>query len=587
MRHIRSHGWGEVASSGRRVGVGAALALGLAGASGAAHAALDCASLTTVTSEASTITSAAIVTPPATIGGAAVSVPFCRVQGTARPSFDSEIKFEVWLPPAVGAWTGRMKVNGTGGYAGATPYARLAQDIGDGFVTAGSNMGHDGGESANWTLGHPEKVKDWGLRAHYFVATAGKTLSQAFYDKPVSHSYFEGCSNGGRQAMMMAQNYPELFDGIVSGAPSMFYPDLLFWLLWTGKNQVPVFGQPPVVSDAKRALITQRVLEACDANDGLVDGQITNPRACGFDIDALGPAGDNTLTANELAVVKAMYAGTTSETGQQRYTGAKLGSEADWIPSFADNGGYGPFIGHYVFSVLSPPFDWRRDIDFSTVYDYSKAVLTPVTAAPSPDITAFVNRGGKLIHYHGWNDSVVPPDGSVDYFYALTQFERLRHLPEPVFDQQIEKLTPQVVAAIGQAFGDRVREYHRLFLLPSVAHCGGGTGPNSIGGGAPEPPVTYRDADHHVVSAVIKWVEQGVAPEQIIATRFGTGGAVVRQRPLCPYPAEAAYSGSGDINDAANFSCVTPKLSERTIGPGDIMMIQNSLRQRDVKLPNR
>src|SRR5512139_1384427 len=133
MRHLRSHGWGEVASSGRRVGVGAALALGLAGAPGAARAALDCASLTTVTSEASTITSAAIVTPPATIGGAAVSVPFCRVQGTARPSFDSEIKFEVWLPPAVGAWTGRMKVNGTGGYAGATPYARLAQDIGDGF----------------------------------------------------------------------------------------------------------------------------------------------------------------------------------------------------------------------------------------------------------------------------------------------------------------------------------------------------------------------------------------------------------------------------------------------------------------------
>ena len=174
-------------SGGRPAAIGAALALGLVAAHGTAHAALNCASLTTVTPDASTITSAAIVTPPATIGGAAVTVPMCRVQGVARPSFDSEIKF------------GRMKVNGTGGYAGATPYGNLARDIGDGFVTAGSNMGHDGGESASWTLGHPEKVKDWGLRAHYFVATAAKTLSQAFYDKPVSHSYFEGCSNGGRQ----------------------------------------------------------------------------------------------------------------------------------------------------------------------------------------------------------------------------------------------------------------------------------------------------------------------------------------------------------------------------------------------------
>jgi len=570
-----------------RNGIGIALALGLAGASGATQAALSCASLTSVTPEASTITSAGIVTPPATIGGAAVSVPFCRVQGVARPSFDSEIKFEVWLPPTAADWTGRMKVNGTGGYAGATPYARLAQDIGDGFVTAGSNMGHDGGEAASWTLGHPEKVKDWGLRAHYFVATAAKTLSVAFYDKPVAHSYFEGCSNGGRQAMMMAQNYPELFDGIVAGAPSMFYPDILFWLLWTGKHLTPVLGQPPALSAAKGALITQRVLAACDAIDGLVDGQITNPRACSFDIDQLGPSGENLLTAQELATVKAMYAGSTNETtGEQRYTGAKFGSEANFDPNFADNGGYGKFIGHYVYSVESPPYEWRRDINWSTVYDHAKAVLSPITAAPSPDITAFTSRGGKLIQFHGWNDSVVPPDGSLGYFFALTQFEKLRHLPKDAFDRQVDKLTPQVVAATAQAFGRQVQEYHRLFMLPAVSHCGGGTGPNAVGGGAPEPTAAYRNAEHHVVSAVIKWVEEGVAPDKIVATRF-EGGVVTRQRPVCAYPAQAAYNGSGDINAADNFSCVTPKLQERTIGAGDILLIQNSLRQRDLLLPNR
>jgi feruloyl esterase len=514
------------------------------------------------------------------------------VQGVARPSFDSEIKFEVWLPPTAADWTGRMKVNGTGGYAGATPYGNLARDIGDGFVTAGSNMGHDGGENASWTLGHPEKVKDWGLRAHYFVATAAKTLSKAFYDKPVSHSYFEGCSNGGRQAMMMAQNYPELFDGIVSGAPSQWYPDLLFWLLWTGKTLTPSapFG-PPSISVAKRAAITQRALQACDANDGLVDGQITNPRACNFDIDTIGPSGDGTLTADEVTIAKRMYGGTHRNfddlTSEQRYTGAKYGSEADWSPLFADNGGYGPFIGHYVYSLLTPPYDWRRDINWDDVYDHAKAVLSPVTAAPSPDIRRFTSRGGKLIQMAGWNDSVVPPDGSVDYFFALTQWERLQNLPSKEVDKQIEKLTPQIIAAHANAFGKQVQEYHRLFMLPATGHCGGSTGPNSVGGGMPEPPKAYRDADHHVVSAVIKWVEQGVAPERIIATKFDAAGNLTLSRPVCAYPAEAVYNGSGDINAAANFSCETPKLSERTVTNSDLVNIRNSLTQRTLELPNR
>ena len=614
----------------RRKGLNAALGVGfvLVGVSGVAQAngGWDCSSLTAVTSDAATITSAASVSPPAIISGVTVSVPFCRVQGVARPSSDSEIKFEVWLPPTVGDWTRRMKVNGTGGYAGATPYARLAQDVGDGFVSAGSNMGHDGGENASWTLNHPEKVKDWGLRAHYYVATAAKAVSKAFYGKRVRYSYFEGCSNGGRQAMMMAQNYPGLFDGIVSGAPSMFYPDLLFSLLWTGKNQVPVFGQPPVVSAAKRALITQRVLEACDANDGLVDGQITNPRACTFDISTLGPSGDNSLTDQETSVVTAMYAGTHSETGQQRYTGAKLGSEADWDPNFADNGGYGKFIGHYVYGVESPPYEWRRDINFSTVYDHVKPVLTPITAAPSPDLRAFTKPrrtrhedsrhdgdssdhddaddrdddghashqhfakkrgGGKLIQYHGWNDSVVPPDGSLGYFYALTQFEKLEGLPKSVFDRRVDRLTPRTVAHTAQDYVKQVQQYHRLFMLPSVGHCGGSTGPSSIGGGAPEPPKAYRDAEHHVVSAVIKWVEEGIAPESIIATRFDATGAVVRQRPVCPFPAQAAYKGSGDINAASSFKCVAHEFKTRNIDSGDILHIQNSLRQRDLLLPNR
>ena len=514
-----------------------ALALSIAGAAGSAEAASDCAGLVNVKLEATTITSASAIGGPSTIGGTRVGVPFCRVEGVARPSSDSEIRFEVWLPSSAEKWTGRLKVDGTGGYAGGVPYGLLAQDIGDGFVTAGSNMGHDGGESPAWTVNHPEKVKDWGLRAHYSVATAAKALSAAYYDKPVRYSYFEGCSNGGRQAMMMAQNYPELFDGIVSGAPSMFYPDLLFWLLWTGKQQIPEAGKPPVLSDAKRALITQRVLAKCDAQDGLADGQITNPRACTFDIDSLGPSGDNSLTAAELAVAKGMYGGTRTEAGVQRYPGAKLGSETDWIPLFADNGGYGAFIEHFVYSRNTPNFDWRRELNFSGVYDEAKAKLTPFTAAPSPDISAFVNRGGKLLHFHGWSDPVVTPDGSIDYLYALTQYERFRNLPKAEFDRAVDALTPQDIAASAEPLLEKVRQYHRLFMVPGMGHCSGGNGPQPQG----------------LFNAVVDWVEQGTAPDTILASKPIPGGT--QTRPLCPYPMFAHYDGSGSTDDASNFVC--------------------------------
>jgi feruloyl esterase len=577
----------------RRLGVGlrSALALGVAGAFGSAQA-VDCAGLVAVTTADSTVSAATAVAAGTTISGNVVPVALCRVQGVARPSSDSEIKWEVWLPQTAAAWTKRMKVNGTGGYAGATPFARLSQDIGDGFVTAGSNMGHDGGESASWTLGHPEKVKDWGLRAHYSVATAAKKLAATYFASPVRYAYFEGCSNGGRQAMMMAQNYPELFDGIVAGAPSQWYPDLLMWLLWTGKTLTPTvpFG-PPSISVEKRSAITQRAVQACDANDGLVDGQITNPRACKFDVDSMGPAGDGTLTTDEVMVAKRMYAGTRRHwddlASEQRYTGAKFGSEADWSPLFADNGGYGPFIGHYVYSALTPPYDWRRDINWDDVYDHAKRVLTPATAAPSPDIRRFSNRGGKIIQMAGWNDSVVPPDGSVDYFFALTQWEKLHRLPTHEVDKRIAKLKPEDVAETANDFGGKVRKYHRLFMLPATGHCGGSTGPNAVGGGMPEPPAAYRDAEHHVVSAVIKWVEQGVAPEKIVATKFDAAGSPTRSRPVCPFPAEAVYKGTGDINDAANFSCRKKELQEHAVTRSDLVNIRNALTQRALVLPNR
>ena len=550
-----------------------------------------CEGLTSVTSDSSTITSAQFVATASTISGVAAPANFCRVQGTAKPTSDSEIKFEVWLPTAA-AWSGRFKQNGTGGYAGATPYARLAQDVGDGMVSAGSNMGHDGGEAAAWTMNHPEKVKDWGLRAHYYVVSAAKAVSKAYYAKPVKYSYFEGCSNGGRQAMMMAQRYPELFDGIASGAPSQFYPDLLMWLAWTGKVLTPVEGAGSVLPATKLQLLSQKSHEACDAQDGVVDNQITNPRVCTFNPNVLRcTAGDNAtcLTDPQLAAANAMYSGSRTTTGVQRYSGAQPGSEGVWDPLFADNGRYGQFIGHYVNSVDSPPYDWRRDLSWdSPQYDTIKAALTPITAAPSPDLTAFKARGGKLIQFHGWNDPVVTPQGSPAYYNALVQFEKLKSLPRADYDAAVNNLSGTQVTADSLALTSSVQSYHRLFMLPEVGHCGGSTGPSSIGAGFPEPPAALRTADTHVINALERWVEQGVAPTAITATKYAADGTTItRQRPACAYPQVASYKGSGDLNVASSFQCVTPGADQLPTNSTDILLIQNSLRQRDVLTPNR
>jgi feruloyl esterase len=548
----------------------------------------DCSALLGVASERATITSATQVAAAETIGTTKLTAPLCRVRGVARAATDSLINFEVWLPATASAWNGRLMTVGTGGYAGATPFARMAADLAAGFVVAGSDMGHVGGESADWTMGHPEKVKDWGYRAHYFVTTAAKSLTSAFYGKPATYAYFAGCSNGGRQAMMMAQRYPDLFDGIVAGAPSQFYGDSLLSLLWTGHSLVPVLGQPPVLSAEKRAMMSARAHAACDALDGLVDQQITNPRACTFDPAVLQCTAGETadcLTAEQLRAARAVYRGIPAADGGQRWNGPVVGSEADWIPGFADTGGYGAFIGHFVFSQLTPPFTPRR-LNLATEYERIKEAVSPFMAAPSPDLTRFKARGGKLIQYHGWHDAIVAPHTSPNYAHALAQFERLKALSPAEFDRAVENLSAEDVAAAAQTQAPAVQQYHRLFMLPNVAHCGGGSGPSTIGGGTRDPMPAFRDADHDVVLALARWVEQGIAPEAIVATTL-KDGAVVRQRPVCVYPKQARYNGSGDINVAANFTCVAPGVEQPGASMADLNQIRSSLRQRALLVPVR
>jgi feruloyl esterase len=335
-------------------------------------------------------------------------------------------------------------------------------------------------------------------------------------------------------------------------------------------------------------MMSARAHAACDAQDGLADQQITNPRACTFDPAVLQCTAGETpdcLTAEQLRTARAVYRGVPAADGGQRWNGPVVGSEADWIPAFADNGGYGVFIGHFIYNQLTPPF-MPRSLNVATEYERIKQSVSPWMAAPSPDLTRFKARGGKLIQYHGWHDAVVAPHTSPNYAHALAQFERLKGLSPAAFDQAVDNLTAADVAAAAQTQAPAVQQYHRLFMLPNVAHCGGGSGPSMIGGGTGDPLPAFRDADHDVVLALARWVEQGVAPDAIIATTL-KDGTVVRQRPLCVYPKQARYNGSGDINVAANFSCVAPGAEQPGASSADVNQIRNALRQRALLEPVR
>jgi feruloyl esterase len=538
------------------------------------------------------VTAATSITPPMTFTGpggtGTVSVPFCRVQGVATAgSPDSQIMFEVWLPPTDDAWTGRTKTEATGGYLGGVAYARMAQEISEGFAEIGSDLGHTGGQSPSWDL-ISQKVDDYGYRAHYWVATAAKAIVTAFYGRPPAHAYFDGCSGGGRQAHMVATRFPELFDGILAGDPSMFYPDAILELMWLNKLLLPQPAPAPqTVSSMKLQLVASAINAACDAADGLTDNLLTDPRACSsFDVGVLQcPAGDapTCLTPTEVSIVREVQRGPHSSTGVNYWPGPYPGAEANWIPNFADSQRFANFAGDVVYGNTS--WNYRTDLNWDTDYQVIKNTLTPLTAAPTPDLTKFKAHGGKMIQYHGWLDPVVTGHESPSFYAALALMEKTRGAPF-VLDQVAATMTPQAVAQL-VATVQAPRDYFRLFMVPNMAHCGGGNGPNAFGESATtSSPVV--DADHDIVHALIRWVEQGIPPDRIIATQYTNNSAtqpIIRQRPLCAYPNVSRYNGSGDVNNAASFSCVAPNIANLVPSAAEMAQIRYSIESRKLVVP--
>ena len=456
---------------------------------------------------------------------------YCRVSGVMDP----EIAFEVSLPAK---WNGRFYMIGNGGHAGEalddpSRVSQIRDAMKAGFAVAQTNTGHDSRKEpgASFVLSNPQKAIDYAYRAVHLTATTAKAITKDYYEAAPAYSYWNSCSNGGRQGLIEAQRYPDDFDGVIANAPWVSQTGFTIGAMWNQK----ALSEAPVTA-GKMTLLASRVMEKCDAVDGLKDGLIADPRKCDFDPTRDVPRcpdgtdNDGCLTVAQAAAIAKVYGGPVSN-GKPFFPGFMLGSEAlvpnlfgggagsGWMNMIvsarpdgkpADFGLAEETMRYLVFTPPQPDYDYRTfdyDKDISKLDDWGKLVN-----AENPDLSAFRKRGGKLLMTYGWADAILQPQMGIDYY-------------------------EQVLAQNGSAATDFVR----LFMVPGMTHCSGGIGTDQ----------------HDPMTAVINWVEKGKAPDSLSAKQV-VDGKVVRSRPLCPYPQVARYTGEGSIDDAANFRCVAP-----------------------------
>jgi len=439
--------------------------------------------------------------------------PFCRIAATLRPSQDSDIKIEVWLPAS--GWNGKFQAVGNGGWAGTISYAAMSRALEQGFATSSTDTGHTSA-SASFALGHPEKLADYAYRSEHEMTVKAKVLIDAFYGSRPKLSYWNGCSTGGRQALTEAQRFPDDYDGIIAGAAANPKTHLDSWRIWMA--QAMFKDRASVIPVSKFPMIHEAVLGACDAIDGLKDGLIDDPTRCRFDprvLECRNGDGPSCLTAAQVAAARVVMSPVKDrKTGAEIFPGFEPGTELGWARMLSGPDPYETAVDQFKYIVFSNPnWDWRT---FDLERDVAVADKSGLGTLSSidPDLTAFARHGGKLLMYHGWSDQDIAPRASINFY------------------------TRTLEATKGSASH---ADWLRLFMVPGMGHCGGGEGPNTF----------------DMVTALDSWVEGGRIPERLLATR-STAGKVERTRPLCAYPQVARYTGAGSIDDAVSFVCKTP-----------------------------
>lgn len=458
----------------------------------------------------------------------------CRIEGVIDP----EVQFQVNLPAD---WNGRLYMYGNGGYAGQSlnhPYFSRDRDkaLRHGFATAYTDTGHDEAAEPGLSFAQNNLVKalDYNYRAVHLTIVTAKELTKAFYRRAARYSYFEGCSTGGRQGLMSAQRFPADFDGILASAPLVDVSGTLYWAAAT----VGAFGATKLSPEKVAEVVAPAIYAKCDALDGAQDGLIADPRRCDFQpqrdlpICESGKNQKSCMTPAEIALLQRLYSGLERD-GQIVYPGLPIGAEAPGAPELwwrskdrrltgwrpwvleADGGpgrrfaGLDSFFRYMAFPQDDPQFNWR-EADLTALYPRSEHLRNGVLDATYPDLSAFRQRGGKMITFHGWSDVAANPLATTRYYDT-------------------------VIGKMGEA---AARDVYRVFMVPGMFHCANGFGTDVF------------DA----MSELVTWVERGKAPARILAEQI-EDGKVIRTRPLCAYPESARYVGSGSLDDGANFSC--------------------------------
>ena len=473
--------------------------------------------------------------------GSKVSFPdlpaFCRVVAVVKPAPDSSIGIEIWLPQA--GWNGRYQQVGNHGWGGTIYWDEMAPQLRRGFATGGADDGHPTSASpfdVSWAFGHPAKIDDIAWRAVHETAKTAKLVVRDYYGARPVKSYFNGCSDGGREALREAQQFPTDFDGILSGGAGIYWTRAADAQLYVTAN-LKAAGLEGDRGALALSLSQAAAVRQCSSiPGGVVGGVIMDPRRCRWDPHALvcreGQEKTTCLTAPEADALARDIRGPVDAKGGQSIFGMPVGSEFNQL-RFGYNRGLAPFgLSNYQLAYNDPSWNGSR-YDPATdpaVLDRKLGVLN----TDDPDLRKFKAAGGKLIEYQGWADAAAMPSATVDYY-------------------------DRVIAKTGTGSAVRVQEFYRLFMMPGVGHCGTGPGPDNIGSEG-YVPVSF-DPDHDAVTALQAWVEHGRAPEKLVASRLESSGdarTVSVQRPVCSYPAQASWDGFGDVNKASSFTCRRP-----------------------------
>ena len=448
------------------------------------------------------------------------SAGVCRVRAHVSPIVDSLTKIEIWLPTA---WNGKLFGAGGFGFNGGLVTAKgsLAPPVRDGYVGLVTDAGHDFSLSAKWAVGHPEKLVDFGWRANHQGVLAAKALTTAYYGEPAKRAYFHGCSNGGRDGLMLAQRHPEDYDAIIVGAPAYNWTALFAGFLH--KGQISNIGPGGSSLAPKFELVRKAVLDKCDKDDGVKDGLIGNPARCRFDPKVLqckSDRGPDCLSKVEVGAFRAIYHGAKGPNGKVAMAGPALGSEYEWTGWFASpaSGGVSGATDYYRNMVYGDPKWDPTAFKFERDYPAATARVGSALDATATDLRPFLTRSGRLLMYQGWDDAATTAGSTIAYFKAMRR-------------------------ASGSASANQTR----LFMAPGVAHCAGGKGPDTF------------DA----LGALDGWVTQAKPPETMIASQYEDGQAVrwgaqakpLSARPICAWPKTPHYKGSGPATDAKSFIC--------------------------------